>query len=275
MTDAGSADARAEACRIPIPGTENLRDVGGYPTIDGPEVARGRLFRAEALVDPGGPPTYSFYDAELDPHYRGLRVQTVIDLRAVKEAALAPTAWARATGARLVELPIVEGGDGADTNYIRKLLTGELERFDTTDLGRFYIHLLEHRADVWGEAYRVLAEAESLPALVHCAAGKDRTGVFIALVLSSLGVPDDVVALDYSLTDVFRPNRIEAYADRFRAVGRDPESARALFESPRDAMTTMLDHLSTDYGGVHGYLSDRAGVDEATRQQVKGLLLSG
>ncbi|WP_308127701.1 tyrosine-protein phosphatase [Gordonia paraffinivorans] len=273
MTESDQVAGPAER-RIPIPGTANLRDVGGYLTTDGSEVARRRLYRAEAIVDPGGPSSYSFYDPEHDAHYRRLELRTVIDLRAEPEIAGAPTAWARATGARLHEFPIAEGGEGADTNYLKMLLTGELERFDAAAMGRFYIDLLEHCADTWGAAYRVLAEVSNLPALVHCAAGKDRTGVFVALVLSSLGVPDDVVAQDYSLTEVYRPDRLQAYADRFVAAGRDPEIGRALFESPYQAMITMLDHLSGSYGGALGYLRSRAGVDGETSERFRRAMLA-
>ncbi|MGB6243386.1 tyrosine-protein phosphatase [Gordonia sp. (in: high G+C Gram-positive bacteria)] len=259
--------------RVPIPGTANLRDVGGYLTAGGEMVAHRRLYRSEAIVDRGGPSSYSFYDPTNEVDYRRLALRTVIDLRAAQEVSAAPTAWARACGARLYEFPIAEGGEGADTNYLKMLLTGELDRFDAVAMGRFYIDLLERRADRWGAAYRLLAEAGNLPALVHCAAGKDRTGVFIALVLSSLGVPDDDVTKDYALTDVYRPDRIDAYADRFRAVGRDPEIGRALFESPREAMTTMLDHLKAVYGGAVGYLVSRAGVDAETVTRLRHALL--
>lgn len=261
--------------RIPIPGTENLRDVGGYLTADGSEVSSRRLYRAEGLVDPGGPGQYSFYDREHDEHYRDLGVRTVIDLRAEKESARAPSAWAHATGGRLLTFPIAEGGEGADTNFVRMLVSGELERFDAVDMGRFYIHLVENRSDVFGSAFRALVEAEGVPALVHCAAGKDRTGVFIALVLSSMGVSHEDVVRDYSLTDVYRPNRIDAYAHLFTKAGRDPEIARALFESPREAMATMLDHLDRHYGGVSGYLREQAGVDDDAVLQLKHRLLRG
>lgn len=272
MTGTGPIEA-GDGRRIPIPGTANLRDVGGYRAADGSEVLRRRLYRSEAIVDRGGPDSYSFHDAAHAVHYRALDLRTVIDLRAEREAGLAPTAWARATGARLYEFPIAEGGEGADTNYIRMLISGEMDRFDAEDMAGFYIGLLENRAETWGAAYRVLSERDRLPALVHCAAGKDRTGVFIALVLSSLGVPDDLVATDYSLTDRYRPNRIDAYAHRFVAAGRDPEIARALFESPYQAMRSMLDHLSAVYGGPVGYLQDRAGVSAEQIDRLRAALL--
>lgn len=259
--------------KVPIPGTSNLRDIGGYVTSSGAEVARHRLYRSEAIVAPGGPASYSFFDVQQETHYQRLGLRAIIDLRSEKEISAAPTAWVMATGAQLYEVPINEGGEGADTNYIRMLLTGELESFDADALGRFYIDLLRHRAESWGNAFRVLAGGDNLPALVHCAAGKDRTGVFIALVLSSLGVPGDVVAEDYALTGKLRPNRIDAYAERFIAAGRDPEIARALFESPDEAMGAMLDYLTAHYGGATEYLLRQAGVTRSELEAVNRNLL--
>lgn len=267
---------RVEAERVlPILGTSNLRDIGGYRTADGAEIVHRRVYRSEAVVAPGGPVSYSFFEKSQGHRYRSLGLRSVIDLRSELEISRAPTLWAEVTGARLHEIPINEGGEGADTNYIGMLLSGELEHFGAEDLGRFYIDLLQHQGKSWGRAFRVLAASAKLPALVHCAAGKDRTGVFIALVLSSLGVPDEVVVEDYALTGKLRPHRINAYADRFIAAGRDPEIARALFESPVEAMHTMLDHLSAHYGGAVSYLIAEAGVTRDDVEAVRRHLVLG
>src|SRR5690606_11580719 len=91
VNDADRLAGNPGARRIPIPGTENLRDVGGYRAADGSEVPRPHLYRAGGLIKPGGPKQYSFYDSEYDEKYRDLGVRTVIDLRAEKEAARAPS----------------------------------------------------------------------------------------------------------------------------------------------------------------------------------------
>ncbi len=223
---------------------------------------------------PGCSSLYAQYDESCRDMYRRLGIRTVGDLRAEREMTRAPSAWADVCGARLVCLPVAEGGEGADTNYIRMLLDGELDRFDADDMAAFYIQLLERRADRLGDAYRILAVDSNLPVLVHCAAGKDRTGVFIALVLSSLGVPDELVVQDYALTEVLRPNRIDAYAERFVAAGRDPEIARVLFESPAIAMASMLRYLREEFGGVRGYLVQHAQVTAEAIGAVGANLLS-
>ncbi|WP_067650368.1 tyrosine-protein phosphatase [Nocardia harenae] len=266
-------DAQSTIRRIPIPGTSNLRDAGGYPAHDGRTVATGRLYRAEALVVRGDEALHSIYDESAGARYRDLGVRTVIDLRADLETERAPSAWARACGAELVRLPVAEGGEGADTNYLRMLLDGELAGFGIADMTTFYTDMLLRRAGQLGAAYRILAEPQRLPVLVHCAAGKDRTGVFVALVLSSLGVPGEHVVRDYALTEVLRPNRIDAYAERFAAASRDVEAARALFGSPAAAMEATLRYLDERFGGAAGYLAEVAGVSGRVVDAVRANLL--
>lgn len=260
--------------RVRVPGTSNLRDIGGYRTRDGRFVARRRVLRSEALVMPGGSTSYAIYDETAADHYRSLDLRTVIDLRAAGEIRRAPSAWAGVCGADLVEIPIAEGGEGADTNYMRMLLTGDMERFGIDDMTRFYIGLVERRGDVLGQAIRVISDPARLPVLVHCAAGKDRTGVLIALLLCALDVPEDDVVADFALTGILRPNRIDTYAHLFVAEDRDPEIARVLFESPPESMRALLAHLDDEYGSVRGYLAERAGVDDAVLHDLRRALLT-
>lgn len=259
--------------RIPIPGTSNLRDIGGYVTRNGGVVGRRRVLRGEALVMPGGSASYAIYDRSADEQYRQLDLRTVIDLRASNETVRAPTAWATVCDADLVEIPIAEGGEGADTNYMRMLLSGEMQTFGVDDMTRFYIGLVERRAEQLGQAIRVLADRNRLPVLVHCAAGKDRTGILIALVLSALGVPDDQVVSDFAMTGVLRPNRIDTYAHLFIQADRDPEVARVLFESPAESMTALLTYLGTEYGGTVNYLRERARLGERVIADLRSELI--
>lgn len=242
------------ATRIPIPGTDNVRDLGGYPAAGGSVVAHRRIYRSEALVHPGVSARHAVWDAAHASHYQALGVRTVVDLRSAHEADSAPSAWAAATGATLVTMPIAEGGEGTDTNYVRLIQTGQLSRFGVEDMTRFYCDTLDRRAQVFAGAVRVLASANQLPVLVHCSAGKDRTGLYVALVLETLGVPRPVVVRDYALTEVFRPNRVAAYADLFAVANVVPDDVRVLFETPAAAMEATLAYLDDQYGGAAGYL---------------------
>ena len=135
--------------------------------------------------------------------------------------------------------------EGTDTDYVNRLMAGTLDRFDIADLTAFYIVTLERRAAVFGEAIRLLGDSDRLPLLVHCSAGKDRTGLLVALVLTVLGTPRDVVVTDYALTGELRPNRIADYAPLLPA-GLDLDAVRVLFETPAEAMRDALAHLDAE-----------------------------
>lgn len=189
------------------------------------------------------------------------------------EAEKAPNAWGVATGARIVHLPIAEGGEGSDTDFMRRMLAGEISTFAAEDLADFYMHVLERRSDVFGAAARIIADPASLPALVHCSAGMDRTGLFTALMLEVLGTPREVVVEDYTMTGVFRPNRVDSYGDLFAKAGVDGQQVRSLFETPAVAMQTALEHLDERYGGAAGYLVEAAGVADEDIGAIRANLL--
>jgi protein-tyrosine phosphatase len=152
-----------------IPGLANFRDVGGLPTVDGGVVRTGRLYRSSApsALGPGG------FAA-----VRALGLRAVLDLRDHYELEH-------------------EGYELGDPQITRLHVAVLGDRPVPPDQPGLYTHMIENCAAGFAEAVRTLARADSLPALVHCAVGKDRTGVTVALTLSAVGVPDDAIAADY------------------------------------------------------------------------------
>jgi len=250
--------------RIPLPGTTNLRDVGGYPAGGGYVIRPGKLYRSDALL--------SYDETSLPDQYRALGIKTVIDLRTPAESAKTPSAWPTATGAATVTIPIPDGAEGTNTTLMGMVLRGEITKFTAEDLGDFYIGSLERRAPLYGQVIRTLAEPGRMPALVHCSAGKDRTGLVIALVLSVLETPREVILADYELTGQFRPNRVHVFADQLRAVNVRPDDVRAMFETPTQAMVAALDYLDERHGSVERYLTGAAGVAESDLEMLKRTL---
>lgn len=245
---------------IAIAGVGNLRDVGGAPTAGGRMVRRGKLFRAEALIFPNPLTRYAIYAPENEADYRALGLRTVIDLRAEAEVSALPSAWPLATGAELLHQPLDGGAEGDATQVMRRLREGTLRDFSVEDLGRLYSAVVRLQARTFGRLIEFLAGPNRLPALVHCAAGKDRTGIFIALVLEGLGAPRDFVIADYALTGALRPNRVMQYLDILGPAGVDPEAVRPLFELPAEAMQTMLDGIDDEFGDVGRFLTVAGGV---------------
>ncbi|CAB4954131.1 unannotated protein [freshwater metagenome] len=259
--------------RIPIPGTSNLRDVGGIATTDGRTIASGRLLRSEVLAHAGAASVHSIWSDVNAEELRALGVLTLIDLRSDTEVERTPSAWTSATGARVVYLPIPEGGEGTDTHYVGQLLSGARTKFDADDMAAFYRECLDRRAGVFATACRIIATADNLPVLVHCSAGKDRTGLLIALILEALGVPRATVVADYTLTGILRPNRVHDFGEMFREAGVSAEVARVLFETPAIAMEAALSHVDDVYGSATDYLVNAGGLLPAELDSMREALL--
>jgi protein-tyrosine phosphatase len=157
---------------LPLAGTYNLRDVGGYPTAGGGTTRWRTLLRGDALhrLDDDG--------------WGTLGVRTVVDLREDAEHDLAPH---------------VVGGHPVVVRRMPLLdRLGSLPKGWT--LADLYLRVVDERGPRLAATVGALAEPGALPAVVHCTAGKDRTGIVVALVLSAVGVDDDTIAQDYALT---------------------------------------------------------------------------
>jgi protein-tyrosine phosphatase len=239
---------------IAIEGTSNLREIGGYPTISGKKIRSGMIYRSEALVFPGVASRSARYSDEHKHAYRSLGLKTIVDLRGEREAAAMPSAWPYATGANLIALPMEAGGEGDATVIMKLLREGKIRSFDVEDVARFYSKMVRAQALTIGKAIGSLSSDGRLPALLHCAAGKDRTGIVIAMLLEMLGIPRDTVVADYAMTEVLRPNRVFEYRDVLDPLGVDLEAVRALFDAPAEAMKATLDGIDSEFGTVDRFL---------------------
>ncbi|WP_320671897.1 tyrosine-protein phosphatase [Patulibacter defluvii] len=210
------------------PGTANFRDFGGYATARG-TVARGRLFRADGLAD-------------LGPDGRdalaALGLRTVVDLREPVEREQHPD----------------DLGDLA-VRWQGVAVLGELGTAAVTDLGELYVELLDGRGWALTEAVRALAAPDALPAVVHCSAGKDRTGLVAALTLALLGVDEQEIVADYALTGVLlRGRRLAEIRRRAVEAGLDEQTIAVALDAPPAAMRRALDHVRRAHGGAEAYL---------------------
>jgi len=256
---------------LSLAGVANCRDAGGYRTVDGRRVATGRLYRSSILGLPGSGAAAE-WDRNRAAEYRALGIRTVVDLRSEREAQLVPTAWTTATGARLVQAPVPEGVEGSDTDFMRMLRHGAITRFSEEDLGQWYQGALRRRAAAFGAAVRALSEPDALPALVHCHAGKDRTGLLVAVVLAALGVPDDDIVADYTLTNVSRPDQTRHHAE-LAALGIELEHVKVFWQVPAGAMRSVLAFLAGTYGGADGYLTTACAVTQTELESIRLNLL--
>jgi protein-tyrosine phosphatase len=220
--------ALAEGRRIEAPGLLNFRDLGGYPASGG--VVRWRaLFRSDALhrLDASGLAVLASLD-----------LRTVVDLRTHAEAEIAPSAI---------------DGIAARTAHI-SILGGDLQSLPL-ELDAIYRHMVEERGASIAAAIRALCAGQAFPALVHCSAGKDRTGIVIAMVLAVLGVPDEVIAADYSLSGTYLDGgQVPVIGQLQAATGLSAKETQELLGSPPQLILGALDRARALGGTVDGYL---------------------
>jgi protein-tyrosine phosphatase len=237
---------------LTLEGLDNVRDVGGLPLGDGRSTRSGVLLRSASLhhVTPG--------DVEYLVDVLG--VGLVLDLRTQREIDRdGPTAVARA-GVETVALSFIPEAGRALPE------TGD----DTDPLLRNYLGYLRDRAENVVAAVRRLAAPDASPALVHCAAGKDRTGVLVALVLDAVGVERDAVVADYALS----AEQVEAMFRRWTTAAGEPMPEDLTPHLPRaEVMAAVLAHLDAEHGtngagGAAGWLLAN-GLDEESLTRLR------
>jgi len=237
--------------RLPLDGPVNFRDLGGYRTADGRRVRWGRLFRADSLESLTGA------DLEL---LRLLGVRTVCDLRRDEERVEGPSRLIGEEGIEIVPLPI--GGLSAETRTIAtRMVRGEVAELSAARMGEIYLEILEEYPAVWRVVVDRAAAEECLPLVVHCTAGKDRTGVASALILGVLGVEESEILDDYELSHRFHSAAVIARVKpRLESKGVEFAKVESYLAASAAVMAATLDGLRRRYGGVEAYLTERAGV---------------
>jgi protein-tyrosine phosphatase len=236
-----------------VEGLRNLRDLAGLPTEDGGSIRSGCLFRSEAplRLTPTG-----------QEQLVELGIRTVIDLREAGECASAATSFPSNMTRIAVELP--QASDPGGNHLLDLVLNGKVTEYSAADLGELYVDYLEHHAPTFGRAIELIGEPGRLPALVHCTAGKDRTGLVVALTLAVVGVSPAEIVADYEITSQCRAYRLVELAPAFEKVGVSADAVASLFAAPAQALRMALDHIDRKYGSANDYLRDKAGVDPAT-----------
>jgi protein-tyrosine phosphatase len=250
---------------IELDGAVNVRDLGALATDDGRATAPGRLLRGDNLQD--------LSLSDVHRLVTGLGLTTVVDLRSPFEVRTeGPGPLTRVESVRHVYLSVLPERGAATDAAADALATrrdGAMSRYPDDVRCGYYLGYLEDRPDQVVAAVRSIAEAPGA-ALVNCAAGKDRTGVVVALALTAAGVTRQAVVADYAAT----AERIEAIVGRLRAskvYASDVDSTPAAEQAPRpQTMAAFLGVLDARYGGASGWLAGHGfGATDVRRLRAK------
>lgn len=239
-----------------LEGVHNFRELGPYRLRQGGAVRSRRVYRSGALelMTPADETLLS----------REIGIRTVLDLRHPDE--LAETRVTHPLADRVVRLSIF-----SESQPQEELIAELNGLYGTGPSPRRYLHYLEIGGDRLARAFELFADESNYPILVHCTAGKDRTGVLLGMVMDVLGCHDDDIAHEYGLSDA-SIDRLIAY---LRASGRQLEGTddeiRARLSTPPERMAGFIELLREQHASA-AHFFERQGVGPAAIERVRALL---
>lgn len=239
-------------------GTHNFRDVGGLPLASGGQTRTGVLYRSDAL---SGLTTRGLQQLAASD------IDVVIDFRTAMEQQMAPDRLPATRPVRVIELGVLEGAmAGVAQNVLRSAsqesdpeaasLAIEAALAQIPSLPDLYVSMLQHGASAFADTAREVAVSERA-VLVHCTAGKDRTGVAVALILEAVGVDRSAVIDDYASSE---RNLAGPWTERMfgmlQAMGlpRTPALDDLIAATPPTAIASALEWVEAHHDNAAGYL---------------------
>ncbi len=255
---------------LPFEGGCNFRDLGGYRTRDGREIQWGKVYRTGVL---------SYFTQNDQPHLGRLGVRAICDLRRLDEREREPTRWPDANTQHL------SWDDGDAPPTIRVVATHHPNtavgmRAAMIDLYRLLPKWMAPR--LHGMFSRI-AQGD-VPIIVHCAAGKDRTGIAIALLLAALDVPHETIVEDYLLTNdtgdfeqfILANHRAQlGLATTNHPLLALPDNVRkVLFAADADYLHGAFEQIKRDHGDIGSFLRQQAGLSGPVVQRLRDALLA-
>lgn len=256
---------------LPLVGARNFRDLGGYPARNGQRTRWKMLFRSDYLVH--------LTDADCDT-INNLGLRTVFDLRSNMERERYPSRWHPRSQVETVTWQDAPDSERLGQRIRRYRDMKEAGQHDDLRgfLSEHYRRYVELQADKYREVLARLSSGQAAPALIHCTAGKDRTGILCALILDLLGVDETTIMQDYLQTNrqIDGPDEEERFRLLLQQFGL-AEVSEPAFQAMRYAHAEYLeaafDAMRKSYGSVGQYASDRLGAGPATIAKLQSFYL--
>ena len=247
---------------LPFKYINNFRDVGGYQTSQSQSIAWRKIYRS------GQPGPLEEDDIQL---FHSLGIRLILDLRSDDEESGSYKTYLTDISTQIINLPVIPGG----TKSFMAVLRGS--EADSDEIARFmcglYSKMVLDYADIFRNMFRAILACESGPILIHCAAGKDRTGIAVALLMSALDVPVQTITDDYMLSKEYLDN-VQLLGRFSRQHGLDgSERYMPLIQVRRDYLNTAFAVIKSECGGIDHYLEQRLGLGKEQRRLLKSRFL--
>lgn len=259
---------------LPLEGGHNFRDLGGYATEDGRTVKWGEVFRSGVMS--------GLTPADYD-YLSGMGIKVICDFRTSQERASEPTNWQEAGVAQYLTFPDPAGADQSSFMTVFQDPDVTPEKVSQA-MAAGYAQIAKDQVPAYLEMFDQLA-AGDLPLAFNCSAGKDRTGIAAALLLTLLGVPHDTVVEDYALSEKV----VDYMADYQKAASGEegtaednpyaflsqlpPELLAPLMRSDPKYIEAAFSEIEAEYGSVAAFLRDEVDVTDEKADAIRSRLL--
>jgi len=261
----------ADLVNLPLlDGAQNFRAVQPYPA------AGGRL-RARLVFRSGELSRLTPIDSQAVGNFN---IRLVCDLRSSSEQAEFPTRWPAADGVapRWLNIPDQDDSDAGPAKVFDLILSLPGDKGAAAAMNVLYRRKPRAFAASLARLFEAILQGDSLPVLIHCHAGKDRTGFVTAMLLAALGVAKMDIVDDYITTTRFMPVHRESlaiadWAKRSFNRNIDPDQAVPLVEARPEYIEAAFSQITTDWGSVDQYLTEATGLTQTAREKLQTLLL--